>query len=55
MDDWKDKVAWVNPEKLFIEENIDFDDKTRETEKKLTRLVSIEKIEEFASIMDKTV
>ena len=25
MDDWKDKVAWVNPEKLFIEENIDFD------------------------------
>ena len=55
MDDWKDKVAWVNPEKLFIEENTDFDDKTRETEKKLTRLVSIEKIEEFASIMDKTV
>ena len=55
IDDWKDKVSWVNPEKLFIAENIDFDDKTSETEKKFTRLVSIEKIEEFASIMDKSV
>ena len=55
MDDWKDKIAWVNPEKLFIEENIDFDDKTKDTKKKLTRLISIEKIEEFASLMDKTV
>lgn len=55
IDDWKDKVAWVNPEKLFIEDNTDFDDKTPETEKKLMRLVSIQKIEEFASVMDKSI
>lgn len=55
IDDWKDKVAWVNPEKLFIEENTDFNDKKRETEKKIIRLVSLEKIEEFASIMEKSI
>lgn len=48
IDEWKDKVAWVNPEKLFIEENIDFDDKDVETKKRLIRLISISKIEEFA-------
>lgn len=55
IDDWKDKVAWVNPEKLFIEENTDFKDKNPDTGKKIIRLVSIEKIEEFARIMDKSI
>lgn len=55
IDDWKDKVAWVNPEKLFIEETTDFKDDDTETRERLVRLVSIEKIEEFASIMDKSV
>ena len=55
IDDWKEKVSWVNPEKLFIEENIDFTDTTTETEQKVIRLVSIEKIEEFALIMDKSI
>lgn len=53
IDDWKDKVSWVNPEKLFIEKNIDFIDKERETQNKIIRLISIKKIEEFAAIMDK--
>lgn len=55
IDDWKDKIAWVNPEKLFIEENVDFNDDTPETEKRFIRLISIEKLEEFAKIMDKSI
>ena len=48
VDNWRNKVAWVNPEKLFIAENIDFDDKDHENIKHLVRLVAISKIEEFA-------
>jgi superfamily II DNA or RNA helicase len=53
IDDWKDKVAWVNPEKLIIEENIDFNDKDKETQKQIVRLVAINKIEEFAILTNK--
>lgn len=53
IDDWKDKVSWVNPEKLIIEENIDFNDKDKETKKQIIRLVSINKIEEFAILTNK--
>lgn len=53
IDDWKDKVAWVNPEKLIIEENIDFNDKNKETKKQIIRLVAINKIEEFAILTNK--
>lgn len=55
IDDWIDKISWVNPEKLYIEDNIDFRDTTSNTAKKIIRLISIEKIEEFADIMDKTI
>ncbi len=56
IDDWKDKISWVNPEKLYIEDNIDFSDTTSSnTASKIIRLISIEKIEEFANIMDDTV
>ena len=55
VDEWQDKIAWVNPEKLYIEENADFLDKTVETQRQIVRLISIEKIGEFARIMDKTV
>ncbi len=48
VDEWKDKISWVNPEKLFIEENVDFNDIDKETKKHLIRLVAISKIEEFA-------
>ena len=48
VDDWQDKIAWINPEKLYIEENVDFNDQDKETNKSLLRLVSISKIEEFA-------
>jgi len=48
VDNWQDKVSWVNPEKLFIEENVDFEDKTEETNHRLLRLISLNKLEEFA-------
>ncbi len=55
IDDWQDKIAWVNPEKLIIEEGIDFDDsKDIETKKQLLRLVAISKIEEFAILSDES-
>ncbi|MBM7558118.1 DEAD/DEAH box helicase family protein [Halanaerobacter jeridensis] len=55
IDNWRDKINWVNPEKLYIEENVDFNNETAETREKLIRLISIEKIEEFASMMDDSI
>ncbi len=54
IDDWEDKIAWVNPEQLFIDENVDFTKKDHETQKMAMRLVSIAKIEEFARIANDT-
>jgi len=48
IDEWQNKISWVNPEKLFIEDNIDFEDKTAEVKKQIIRLVAINKLEEFA-------
>jgi superfamily II DNA or RNA helicase len=55
IDDWHDKIAWVNPEQLFIEENVDFNDKDSETTKRLLRLVAINKIEEFAMLANQII
>lgn len=55
IDDWKDKVSWVNPEKLIIEENTDFNDKRAETKDRIIRLISINKIEEFAILTNKII
>jgi ATP-dependent helicase IRC3 len=55
IDEWREKVAWVNPEKLLIEENINFNDKQTDTKKQLIRLVAISKVEEFASLTNKTI
>jgi superfamily II DNA or RNA helicase len=55
IDDWQDKISWINPEKLFIEENVDFTDKDKEIDKQLLRLVAINKIEEFAVLNDQII
>lgn len=55
IDDWQNKVSWVNPEKLFIEDNIDFTDNDKETKKQILRLVAINKIEEFAILTNKII
>lgn len=55
IDNWKDKIDFVNPEKLFISENTDFNDSDIETKKNIIRLVSIQKIEEFVKLTDNTI
>lgn len=55
IDNWENKINWVNPEKLHIEEDAEFIDRDIETQKRITRLISIEKIEEFARMMDDSI
>ncbi|MBU4220642.1 MAG: DEAD/DEAH box helicase family protein [Euryarchaeota archaeon] len=55
LDDWKDKIAWVNPERLLIEEDLGPIDDSTYKGKQIIHLISIEKIEEFAIMMDKSI
>lgn len=55
IDDWQNRVSWVNPEKLFIEDNINFKDVDKETKKQILRLVAINKVEEFAILTNKII
>ncbi|BFM40446.1 DEAD/DEAH box helicase family protein [Synechocystis sp. LKSZ1] len=55
IDDWENKINWVNPEKLTDIEGVEFVDKELDTMKRIARLISIEKIEEFARIMDDSI
>lgn len=52
LDDWQEYIAWVNPEKLFIDTNADFSEQTSERRAFVTRLVSIAKLEEFATSIE---
>lgn len=54
LDKWRDNIAWVNPEQLFIAENVDFNDSDRATRDYLVRLIAISKIEEFAALANRT-
>lgn len=57
VDDWQDKIAWVNPEQLYLEKNLsphaDGQD-SRERAGQLVRLVSISKIYELARMLDRS-
>lgn len=53
IDNWEDKINWVNPERLIGD--AEFVDRDIETMKKVARLISIEKIEEFARLMDDSI
>ncbi|WP_164489515.1 helicase-related protein [Rummeliibacillus sp. TYF005] len=55
IDGWKNKIAWVNPEKLYIEETATWDENNKENIGKLARLISIQKIEEFVKIIDESI
>ncbi len=56
IDNWEDKINWVNPEKLHLEGvDPDPDEEKTETMKRIARLISIEKIEEFARMMDDSI
>lgn len=54
VDEWSDKIAWVNPEKLYIDD-LDFIDLDKETRQRITRLIAISKVEEFAIMNDKII
>jgi hypothetical protein len=55
VDNWNNKVAWVNPESILSAEESAFVDKDYEHKKRNIRIISIEKLEEFARIIDETV
>ena len=54
IDNWEDKINWVNPEKLIVGKT-DFPDKKTDTMQTVARLISIEIIEEFARMMDDSI
>lgn len=55
VDDWKNKISWVNP-KILIESNYNDDiNDPKERNKNIVRLIALNKIEEFAKIIDNTV
>ncbi len=55
IDDWNEHIAWVNPESLFVDTENDFTEDDAERQKYEVQLIAISKIEEFASILDKSV
>lgn len=55
IDNWKERIAWVNAESLFEDEDSEFKDLASKYTNKELRSVSIAKIEEFAKILDETV
>lgn len=54
IDDWDSNIAWVNPEKLYIDD-YPFDDLDKETQKYILRFIAISKVEEFSVLSDKTI
>lgn len=55
VDDWKNKISWINP-KILIESNYNDDiNNPKERNKNIVRLIALNKIEEFAKIIDNTV
>jgi len=55
IDNWEDKINWVNPEKLHVEDGAEFIDRDIQTAKRIARLISIDKIEEFTRVMDDSI
>jgi len=55
IDNWENKINWVNPEKLHFEEDAEFIVKGIPSSNRTARLISIEMIEEFARIMDNSI
>ena len=53
-DNWKDKIAWINP-RLLYEDSRTFEETSSEKREHITRLIAISKMEEFAKMMDDTV
>ncbi len=54
IDDWQDKISWVNPESVLLESAGIFP-KGRKTTERILRWISITKIEEFAAMMHRRI
>lgn len=55
VDDWNNKIAWVNPESIIKEEESNFVDQEYERKERVVRLISIAKLEEYARIVNDAV
>ncbi|BAY24668.1 type III restriction enzyme res subunit [Calothrix sp. NIES-2100] len=55
IDEWEDKINWVNPPQLHNEDGAEFIEKDISSSNRTARLISIEMIEEFARIMDESI
>ena len=55
IDNWHDRLNWVNPESVFEEGGAEFTDDDRERFKCNIRWISIAKIEEFARMLDSSI
>jgi superfamily II DNA or RNA helicase len=55
IDNWEDKINWVNPKKLIDMEGIDLRDKDVDTTRRIIRVISIDLLEEFTRIMDDSI
>lgn len=54
VDDWDEHIAWVNPESLF-EGNNEFSDDMADHIQREIRMISLSKIEEFATMLDNSI
>ena len=54
VDDWDEHIAWVNPESLF-EGNNEFSDDMADRIQREIRMISLSKIEEFATMLDNSI
>jgi ATP-dependent helicase IRC3 len=56
IDDWEDKINWVNPRQLHQSAEVEFDDRdTARSSQTMMRLIDINKIAEFARMMDQSI
>lgn len=55
IDNWHDRLNWVNPESVFEEGGAEFADNARERFRCNIRWISIAKIEEFARMLDASI
>lgn len=55
VDNWNNKITWVNPQSILSAEENAFVDKDYDYKKRNIRIISIEKLEEFARIVNETV
>jgi ATP-dependent helicase IRC3 len=56
IDDWEDKINWVNPQQLYPSKDAEFDDRdTARSSQTMMRLIDINKIGEFARMMDESI